>query len=1005
MQEKSFSKIKKQNPISIIVHSSNIIGTNLAKILLEQGSKVILIDTFDSKSKGLISELKKIGEVDFVDIGGIDDLMGNIGRVDYLFYIQSEFLLENQTFTSKDFLEESNNLNLCLKVAQKYNAKSSLISSVSLNEKLTQYPDYKPSSYSSEELQRYSETLTAEYHDRAKINVRIIRVGTALGKESNVEKFTSLNQLFEDSVNSDAIKIAGEGLDVHYLIHLSDLIFGILKLTFSSETNGEVISLCNDNEYSTLSIAYKLLELNPNATEIKFIANPNRKRVLHDQYIPAPNAEKYGWEQKKRLEKSIAETLDTKFKKYNKKWAVPPLDESAYKKKLEEIRTKKTSKGKRQGNVSIVATPTGEAVSKVLGPLKNINIKEIFRSKNLFKTLTIFLILLPIFYFLVYPLFSIGINTFAIYKSTSELSENISDLNNENVKDELTSLNRNMQNINRGFENLNWIFLLTQQTDIYDETSTLLHALETGSEGLVTLADGTEPLIRYLNEFEPALSFEDGTSTTTREYTNILRDLEKNSDKIAESSYKISQALQAIDQVNKEVYPQFIQENIGEIQTAVSPLRKNIDDVAQIVQFLPDTLGVDGRKRYLVLLQNPGELRSTGGWITSYVIIGVEGGQIRELKVDDVYELDGELKNQGKNFEPPSDMLEALELDLFGLSLSNWEPNFPDAAKEAKFFVKEAGAARSVDGVITIDIYLLQDLLDLWGGINIPGERDLITSENIYEKVFFLHEHFTPGQSQKATFLTKLADEVISKIASSDFEENSQVFNSILNSLETKNILLYFNNVNAQRYFSQRGWAGELLARKHNFTPSPIEWNWGANKANLYLEREQQIKTEILSLNEIEVEYSLTLKNNSVSENYPQGEYKNYLRLYLPQSAEVSTVTGFSKNNYSTSYKKGFKILEGWFNIPTSTTKELSVSYYLENANDILLVEEDEVFLQSTIFKQPGTSKKDSLRMDITYPENWAIVEEGNFDRVRFNLIKQTQQDREENLYLIWELQ
>jgi len=1005
MQEKSFSKIKKQNPISIIVHSSNVIGTNLAKILLEQGSKVILIDKFDAKSKSLISELKKIGEVDFVDIGGIEDLMGNIGRVDYLFYIQSEFLLENKTFTSKDFLEESNNLNLCLKVAQKYNAKSSLISSVSLNEKLTQYPDYKPSSYSSEELQRYSETLTAEYHDRAKINVRIIRIGTALGKESNVEKFASLNQLFEDSVNSDAIKISGEGLEVHYLIHLSDLIYGILKLTFSTETNGEVISLCNDNEYSTLSIAYKLLELNPDATEIKFVANPDRKRVLHEQYIPAPNAKEYGWKQKKPLEKSISETLEAKYKKYNKKWNVPLLDESAYKKKLEEIRTKKTSKGKKKGNVSIVATPTGEAVSKVFEPLKNIGIRNFFKPKNLLKTLTIFLILFPVFYFFIYPLFSIGINTFAIYKSTSELSENISDFNNENVKNELTSLNRNIQNINRGFENLNWIFLVTQQTDIYDETSKLLHALETGSEGLVTLADGTEPLITYFNEFEPALSFEDGTPATTREYTNILRDLEKNSDKIAESSHKISQALQTINQINEEVYPPFMQENIREIQNIIYPLRKNIDDVAQIVQFLPDTLGVDGRKRYLVLLQNPSEIRSTGGWISSYAIVGIEGGQIRELKVDDIYELDGELKNQGKFFDPPTDMQEALEIDLFSPSLSNWEPNFPDAAKEAEFFVKEAGVARSIDGVMTIDIFFLQDLLDLWGGINIPGERDLITSDNIYEKVFFLHERFTPGQSQKATFLTKLADEVIKRIASSDFEENSQVFNSILNSLERKNMLLYFNNINAQRYFSQRGWAGELLAQKHNFSPSPVEWNWGANKANLYLEREQRIKAEILSLSEIEIQYSLTLRNNSVSENYPQGEYENYLRLYLPQNAEVSRVTGFSKNNYSTSYKKGFKILEGWFNIPTSTTRELGVSYHLKDASDILVVERDEVFLQSTIFKQPGTSKEDSLRIDITYPENWAIVEEGEFDRVRVNLIKQTQQESEKNLYLVWELQ
>jgi len=1005
MQEKSFSKIKKQNPVSIIVHSSNVLGTNLAKILLEQGSKVILIDKFDSKSKGLIAGLKKFGEVDFVDISGLDDLMKNIGRVDYLFYLQSEFLLENGMFTSKDFLEESNYLNICLKVAQKYGSKFSLVSSIFLNEKLTHTPDSKPTSYSAEELQKYSETLTAEYHDKSKINVRILRSGTILGRESNIENFKLLNQLFEDSVKNEAINIAGEGLDVHYLIHLSDLIFGILKLTFSSKTNGEVISLCNNNDYTTLSIAYKLLELNPNATEIKFIPNPEKRPVLHSQYIPAPNAQEYGWRQKKTLERSVAETLETKYKKYNKKWETPPLDESAYMQKLEEIRTRKSSKGGRKGHTSFVATPTGEAFSKALKPLKSFDIKKSLTSKNFLKTFLILLALLPLFYFLIYPAFSIAAGGFSIYRSTSKISRNISDFNNGTMNKELVSVNRNIQNINKSFENLNWLFLLIQKTDMYDETSTLLHGLEEGSEGLITLAEGIRPLITYLDEFEPALGFEEGSPTTTREYTEILIALEKNSDQISESSYKISQALNAINQVNKEIYPEGIQNKITEVQEIIIPIEKNIMDMAQIAQFLPDSLGIDGRKRYLILLQNPGELRSTGGWISSYAIIGFEGGQIRELKVEDVYNLDGDLKNQKKYFETPTDMEEALNVKLFNLSLSNWDPHFPNTAKEAAFFVKEAGEASNLDGVISIDIYLLQDLLDQWDGINIPGERDLITSENIYEKVFFLHENFTPGQSQKATFLTKLADETIRRIFTSDFEENSQVFSTFMNSLEGKNMLIYFENMDAQRYFSARGWAGELSSQKYGFAPSVIEWNWGANKANLYLEREQKIHAEIINMDEIEYEYSLILKNNSTSETYPQGEYENYLRLYLPEKAEISSVAGFVEDKSLLSYKKGFKVLEGWFNVPTSTTKELTVKYVLNNTKDILQTQGNLISLNSRIFKQPGTSKEDSIRMDITYPQNWAILEQGDFERARVNLIMQKKLEKEESINLRWELQ
>ncbi len=1008
MQEKSFSKIKRQSPVSIIVHSTNIIGRNLAKILLEQGSKVILIDRFDQKSKNLILELKKIGNVDFVDLSGLEDLMKNIGRVDYLFYLQSEFLLSNTSFTSKDFLEESNNLNLCLKVSQKYNAKITLTTNIELNEKLVHNisdPENQSVSYSAEELQKYSETLTAEYHDKSKINARILRIGTILGNESNIDRYPVLKGLFEDSVKNNAINICGEGLDVHYLIHLSDLIYGILKLTFSSSTNGEVLSLCNNNEYSTLSIAYKLLELNPNATEIKFLPNTQKRRVLHSQYVPAPNAQEYSWRQKRSIETSVSETLELKYIENNKKWKQKKTSSTnTYQAKLEEIRRQKTGKRKTKGNSSIVKTPTGEILSKIFKPLREIHLRKNLTPKATLKGALLAIILITVFYFFLYPLISIGAGSFALYRSANKLSDQTSSFNIADVSKELSYANKNAKNLNKNFEKLNWLFGITQQASLYDDISSSLYGLDMGTEGAIALLEGVSPLIKYGGEFEPALGFQEDSVTTTREYTNLLKDLERNADQISESGYKITQALNIIAKLNTKLYPNFVQPKLEEIQTTVLAFEEQIKTITNIINFLPESLGVSERQRYLILLQNPGELRSTGGWISSYAIVGIEGGQIRQLKVEDVYNLDGELKNQGKVFPPPLEMTKALEVKDVGLSLSNWEPNFPEAAKEAEFFIKEAGEAHRIDGVITIDIYLLQDLLDQWNGIYIPGEQDLITSDNLYEKVFFLHENFSPGQSQKATFLTSLADEVIKKIFSSNLHENKSVLTILLSALESKNMLINFKNLEAQKYFSDNGWAGEISPDNYKL-PFSIEWNWGANKANLYLEREQRVKTEIMSLNDVKYDYSVILKNNSTSKTYPQGEYKNYTRIYLPEKAEVLSVKGFFEDEYQTYNTKGFKILAGWYNVPISTTKELYVSYTLKDTQNIFDTEGNNIALTSKIFKQPGTSRADAYRLEIIYPENWILLEQDDFEKARVQLIKHGLLDKEKSFSLEWTYQ
>jgi hypothetical protein len=99
--------------------------------------------------------------------------------------------------------------------------------------------------------------------------------------------------------------------------------------------------------------------------------------------------------------------------------------------------------------------------------------------------------------------------------------------------------------------------------------------------------------------------------------------------------------------------------------------------------FLPDVLGVSERQRYLILLQNESELRSTGGWLTSYGIVGVEGGQIRELFVDDIYNADGALKIQGKTYTAPKSMQQALGITTWPFSLINWYPDLTETEVSA----------------------------------------------------------------------------------------------------------------------------------------------------------------------------------------------------------------------------------------------------------------------------------------------------------------------------------
>ena len=189
MSNQDLSKIKGQTPLSVIVHGGNYISFLLAKTLLEQGSHVVIIDRYTNSSKQYFSELKKSGKVTFIDFKGIKSFYEKIARIDYLYYMLGEKVEENNSLEiidSKDFLSETDYLNISLTSANKYKAKISLITSLRLNRELSNrvnnQKDGKTKPYSPLELQRYGENYAAEFVDKTKANLRIIRLGTVIGR-------------------------------------------------------------------------------------------------------------------------------------------------------------------------------------------------------------------------------------------------------------------------------------------------------------------------------------------------------------------------------------------------------------------------------------------------------------------------------------------------------------------------------------------------------------------------------------------------------------------------------------------------------------------------------------------------------------------------------------------------------------------------------------------------------------------------------------------------------
>ncbi len=167
---------------------------------------------------------------------------------------------------------------------------------------------------------------------------------------------------------------------------------------------------------------------------------------------------------------------------------------------------------------------------------------------------------------------------------------------------------------------------------------------------------------------------------------------------------------------------------VGQVREALLGLRVELGRLGDLMaaadqgaRLLPSLLGADGRRSYLLVSQNPAELRATGGMFGAYAVIRAEGGRIRMTGQATAASM--------RYFDPPLRVdpeMRGLWSDLPGTFPAdvNLSPDFPGAAAlYREMFRRRTGT--TVDGVLAVDPVVLSYLLDVIGPVAVPGRPPL----------------------------------------------------------------------------------------------------------------------------------------------------------------------------------------------------------------------------------------------------------------------------------------
>lgn len=317
--------------------------------------------------------------------------------------------------------------------------------------------------------------------------------------------------------------------------------------------------------------------------------------------------------------------------------------------------------------------------------------------------------------------------------------------------------------------------------------------------------------------------------------------------------------------------------------------RDQIRTAQKILKVLPEIVGATGEKTYLVVFQNSAELRATGGFVGSYALVHFKNGKLSGYKVFDIYAADGQLRGQ---VSPPDEILHYLGQPSWFMRDANFSPDFPLTAKRLEWFL-EKETNQKVDGVIGLDVGAVQKLLEATGPVNLSDFDDIVGAEDFYHKAQYQAEiNFFPGSTKKRDYLGAVAEAILQKLVAESGKSWLELNKSIQNAFTEKNLIVYFDNPTVQLPFSEIGWSGSI---RNEFCVSArdnclmvVESNFGANKANFFVQRDYSVQMVIDKAGGVDVALVMHFQNDSPSEAWPGGRYKNYLRILIPNGSKFN---------------------------------------------------------------------------------------------------------------------
>jgi len=348
---------------------------------------------------------------------------------------------------------------------------------------------------------------------------------------------------------------------------------------------------------------------------------------------------------------------------------------------------------------------------------------------------------------------------------------------------------------------------------------------------------------------------------------------------------------------------------------ALSAIR-HAGTAAPWLPYLPSLLGADGPRRYLLLFQDSGEVRATGGFLAAFAHLEVANGVIALTPSQDIFDLPRYGCERSPLPEEAVQLLEGAGGDAGTFSIlishfwragipiqdSNW---WPDLRRSMGLFLCHYAASGMppVDGVVLLDMAFLVGLLEETGPVRVAGYPEPFSSDPITYlgapvpqavfQILLYAERLHVGEPDRKRVVGDLGRAILERLYEMPGPSFWRTGGRLLRLAREGHLLVYFPAANLQRLVEQSPLGGKVGAPSDSDYLYLVEANYAGCKCDLFVRREvyQQAVAQGGSIRRaVTLKYDNPVAPDGWLVKRAEGTY--VVRAYVPRGARLLSSSG-----------------------------------------------------------------------------------------------------------------